>query len=378
MKTFILGIALSVALIGCTEKQESTGKAAAGKQVAGDIGAGKLIAERNCKTCHGLDGKGVAPAIPHLAAQRERYLFVSLTEYKEGKRTHAALRDLAKNMSDADMRNIAAYYAGQPPAVNAAATDVKHSSPYEQGQKLSAACAKCHGEDGNSKAPGMPTLAGQQPHYLVAAIQEYHQGDRATASMRSMLRNASNLELENLALYFGSQTPVQRAAATRGNPAAGEPASAMCGGCHGVHGVSTDAATPNLAGQDFEYLVKSTKAYRTTRKNWGMQRYIAGLGDKDIDNISAFYAAQKPVAADKVPTSTQELADKCNRCHDQNDNPSMAAPKMRGQDKDYLVMALRAYRDDKRESSTMHRMSSPYSNAIIESLASWYASQPWK
>ena len=378
MKTFILGIALSVALIGCTEKQESTGKAAAGKQVAGDIGAGKLIAERNCKTCHGLDGKGVAPAIPHLAAQRERYLFVSLTEYKEGKRTHAALRDLAKNMSDADMRNIAAYYASQPPVVNAAATDVKHSSPYEQGQKLSAACAKCHGEDGNSKAPGMPTLAGQQPHYLVAAIQEYHQGDRATASMRSMLRNASNLELENLALYFGSQTPVQRAAATRGNPAAGEPASAMCGGCHGVHGVSTDAATPNLAGQDFEYLVKSTKAYRTTRKNWGMQRYIAGLGDKDIDNISAFYAAQKPVAADKVPTSTQELADKCNRCHDQNDNPSMAAPKMRGQDKDYLVMALRAYRDDKRESSTMHRMSSPYSNAIIESLASWYASQPWK
>ena len=45
----------------------------------------------------------------------------------------------------------------------------------------------------------------------------------------------------------------------------------------------------------------------------------------------------------------------------------MAAPKMKGQDKDYLVMALRAYRDDKRESSTMHRMLSPYSNAIIES-----------
>jgi len=54
----------------------------------------------------------------------------------------------------------------------------------------------------------------------------------------------------------------------------------------------------------------------------------------------------------------------------------MVAPKMRGQDKDYLVMALRAYRDDKRESSAMHRMSSPYSNAIIESLATWYASQP--
>ena len=39
-------------------------------------------------------------------------------------------------------------------------------------------------------------------------------------------------------------------------------------------------------------------------------------------------------------------------------------------------MALRAYRDDKRESTTMHKMSLPYSNAIIESLASWYAGQP--
>ena len=48
---------------------------------------------------------------------------------------------------------------------------------------------------------------------------------------------------------------------------------------------------------------------------------------------------------------------------------------MKGQDKDYLVMALRSYRDGKRESTTMHNMSFPYSNAIIESLASLYASQ---
>src|SRR3990172_12585351 len=132
MKNLLLGIALAVAWMGGAEKKDQ-----AAKGPPADIAAGKAVAERSCKTCHGLDGKGVAPAIPHLAAQRERYLFVSLTEYKEGKRTHAALRDLAKNMSDADMRNIAAYYAGQPPAVNAAATDVKHSSPYEPGQKLS-------------------------------------------------------------------------------------------------------------------------------------------------------------------------------------------------------------------------------------------------
>jgi cytochrome c553 len=373
MKTLILGLVLLISLSGCTDKPAATTKA-----VTADVGAGKLIAERDCKACHGLDGKGVAPAIPNLAAQREGYLVASLKEYKEGKRGHSALQNMTAQMSEADMRNIAAYYASQAPVVIAVAADVKHSSPYEQGKKLAEKCASCHAEDGNSKTPGTPTLAGQQPHYLVAAIEEYHQGERAAPAMKSMLRDASKLELESLGLYFAAQSPVQRGAPTRGDAAAGEPATAMCGGCHGAHGVSADGATPSLAGQDFSYLVKSIKSYRTTRKNWGMQRYVAGLGEQDIDNVAAYYATQTPKAADKIPGSTQELAEKCNRCHDQSDNPAIVAPKMRGQDRDYLVMALRAYRDGKRDSETMHKMSFPYSNAIIESLASWYASQPAK
>jgi cytochrome c553 len=372
-KTFLTIAVLSMALMGCGEKA-----APGAKTAAADLGAGKAIAERDCKACHGLDGKGVAPAIPNLAAQRARYLYNSLKEYKDGKRSHAALKNLATNMSEADLNNVAAYFASLPPTASSAAADIKHSSPYEKGKALAAPCARCHGEDGNSTIPGTPSLAGQQPHYLVAAIQEYHQGDRAKGVMTSSLRDSGKLELESMALYFATQTPVKRAAAARGDAAVGEPASAMCGGCHGAHGVSVDAATPSLAGQDAEYLVKATKAYRTTRKNWGMQRYVAGLGDKDIDNIAAYYASQSPKPADQVPTSTQELAAKCDRCHDQDATETMAAPKMKGQDKDYLVMALRAYRDDKRESSTMHRMSFPYSNAIIESLASWYASQPAK
>jgi cytochrome c553 len=374
MKNVLAGIVLTVlTLAACTQKGEP-----APKPVATDIAAGKAIAERECKACHGANGGGVAPAIPHLAAQRESYLLASLNEYKDGKRSHAALKDLTKQLSEADLRNVAAYFASLPPVANPTAQDIKHSSPYEKGKAQAAACAGCHGEDGNAKTPGTPSLAGQQPHYLVAAIQEYHQGDRKTGSMRSQLRDADRIELENLALYFAAQTPAQRAPASRGDPVAGEPLTAMCGGCHGARGVSSDAATPSLAGQDAQYLVNATKAYRKTRQNWGMQRYVSGLSDKDIDNIAAYYVAQKPRAADQVPSSTQELAVKCDRCHDAEGNASAPAPKMRGQDKDYLIMAMRAYRDDKRESSTMHRMSGAYSNAIIESLASWYASQPPK
>ncbi len=373
MKKSIFGLTvLSLALLGCGEKKEAAVEVP--KAPTADVAAGKALADKTCKACHGANGGSVAPAIPHLAGQRERYLVASLNEYKSGKRTHAALRDIATQMSEADMRNVAGYFASLPPVPNSNLADVKHTSPYEKGKALAVECAKCHGEDGNAKTPGTPTLAGQQPHYLVAAILEYHRDDRKVASMKSIMRDSDRLDLESLALYYSAQTPVQRTTPTRGDAAAGEPLSAMCGGCHGANGVSVDSATPSLAGQDAQYLVSATKSYRTTRQNWGMQRYVSNLSDKDIDNIVAYYAAQQPKVGNQIASSTQELAAKCDRCHDQ-DNATAPAPKMKGQDKDYLVMALRSYRDGKRESTTMHNMSFPYSNAVIEGLASWYASQ---
>jgi len=390
MKKLLLGVILSTLLAACTDQRETEPKAKvtpaektapsatapAEKSPAGDPTAGKAIAERDCKACHGMDGRGVAPGIPNLAAQRERYLFVALSEYMQVRRTHAALKELAGRLSPAELRNVVAYYASQPPLPVADRKDVQQASLLEKGKTMAAPCAKCHGEDGNSTTPGIPTLAGQQPHYLVTAIDEYHRGDRRTAAMKSILRDANNLELESLALYYASRTPAQRPTPPQGDPKVGEPLSAMCGGCHGPNGVSSDAATPTLAGQDPQYLSKSIKAYRTTRQHWGMQRYAAGLSDKDIENISAFYAVQKSQPADTVPTSARELASKCDRCHDAEDNPKMVVPILRGQDKDYLVMALRAYRDDKRENSTMHKMSIIYSNAVIDDMASYYAGQP--
>jgi cytochrome c553 len=379
MKNLTLGILLSAVLLGCTDKeQEAPAKVAAEKQ-AGDLAAGKAFVERECKGCHGLDGGGAAPGIPHLAGQRERYLLAALKAYKEGKRTHAALREIAEHMTEADAHNLAAYYASLPPVPAASVADSALASPYEHGKQLAAACAKCHGEDGNSTTPGIPGLAGQQPNYLVTAIQEYLKKERKEAPMHALLPQLTNLDMESLALYFASQEPAQRTATPFGDAAAGEPLSAVCGGCHGAHGVSTDSATPILAAQDPNYLVDAIKAYRTTRKRENMRLYVTGLSDKDIENIAAFYALQKSKAAEKGQTLVKDLTEKCERCHAaEADIPGMVVPKIRGQDRDYLVMALRAYRDDRRESSMMHKMSLPYSDSIIESLASAYARQPAK
>jgi cytochrome c553 len=370
MKHLLLALFLSVALIGCSDSGTPE------KQTQADIAAGKAVADKECKGCHGLDGKGTAAGIPNLAGQRGRYLMASLKEYKDRVRVHAALRTIAATMSENETRAVAAYYASLPP-IPASKADV--FSPYERGKVVSADCASCHGADGNSKTPGTPNLAGQQPRYFVTATQEYLQGLRASAPMDPMLRKLSRLDLESVALYYASQTPAPRSAPAVGDAAAGEPRTAVCGGCHGSHGVSTDSATPSLASEDPAYLKQSILAYRTTRKHDLMQRLVGSLSEQDIDNIVAFYATQKSKPAENGQTLLKEITDKCDRCHaGERDNPALAIPIIGGQDKDYLVLALRAYRDDKRGNSMMHNMSMPYSDSIIESIASYYASRPAK
>jgi cytochrome c553 len=378
MKRFLVSLACAAALAGCSERERPAKPAAAvPSAVAGDLKAGKTFAETECKGCHGLDGGSVAPGVPHLAAQQERYLLGALKAYKEGKRTHAALKVIAARMSEADVRNVSAYYASLPASGLAPAKDVSHISPYERGRSSAAACAKCHGEDGNNTAPGIPSLAGQQPRYLIAALQEYVRGERKSSPMHAAMRALSPVDQEAVAIFFASHAPAERAAPVAGDAAAGAALSAVCSGCHGLHGVSADSMTPNLAGQDFKYLVEAIKAYRTTRKRDKMRLYITGLGDKDIQNIAAYYVTQKSGPAERGQTMVRDLTEKCDRCHAASaGNPAMVVPKIAGQDRDYLVMALRAYRDDRRESTTMHKMSLPYGDAVIESIASYYASQP--
>ena len=370
MKHILLAMFLSVTLIGCSN--DSTPE----KQSAADISAGKIVAERECKGCHGLDGKGAAPGIPNLAGQRGRYTMAALKEYKDGVRVHAALRAIAANMSDDDTRTVAAFYASLAPVPPA---KVAAFSPFENGKAVAEACTSCHGANGNSQSAGTPSLAGQQPVYFVAATQEYMTNARDSAPMIPMLRKLSKLDIESAALYFASQTPAQRSAPATGDAVAGEPLTAVCGGCHGSHGVSTDSATPSLAGQDPQYLAHSIKAYRTTRKHALMSRLVASLSDQVVANIAAFYSVQKSKPAENGEALLKATTDKCNRCHSGGlDNPALAIPIINAQDKDYLVLALRAYRDDRRGNSMMHNMSLPYSDSIIEGIASYYASQPVK
>jgi len=365
--TVLLVCGLAAALAGCSDEK----KAAADKASTVDLAAGKAVAERSCQPCHLIDGRGTAPGIPNLAGEPQQYLVTSLIEYRSGRRLHGALRNIAANLSDADTQNVTAYFASLK---RPAAKDVAVFSPFDHGKTVAPACVACHGETGISSTAGTPNLAGQQPQYFVTALQEYLNGTRETSPMHVQIRKLDKVDMDSVALYFGSQTPTTRPAPRTGDPAKAEKLIVLCAGCHGLHGVSGDSGTPSLASQDPIYLVNAIKAYRSKRRNEPMQRAVAALSDDDVENIAAYYTTQPGEPAENGASFVKETTEKCNRCH--ANRGAGIFPLLNGQDKDYLIMALRAYRDGRRQSTVMHNMSIPYGDAVIESLASFYASQP--
>ncbi len=77
---------------------------------AGNPAAGK-VKTRACVTCHGVDGMGRLPSAPNLAGQNEWYLAKQLRDYRAGKRIHQFMTIVAKDLSDADIDDLAAWYA---------------------------------------------------------------------------------------------------------------------------------------------------------------------------------------------------------------------------------------------------------------------------
>ncbi|MGA7950755.1 MAG: c-type cytochrome [Thiobacillaceae bacterium] len=343
-----------------------------------DLVAGRALVAKQCSGCHGLDGYSTAPDIPYLAAQRADYLASAMHEYKSGTRVHAALHELISTLSDQDIINIAGYFASLPELpVKRVKASVEDRDPITVGKEAAAACAGCHGADGNAVIPGTPSLAGQQPGYLKAAIKGYQSGTRKDVTMKSMVANLKPSTLEAIASYYTVQTPKRSTTSTTGNAKAGEPLSGSCGACHGANGNSSSANTPSLAGQDPAYLTKAIKEYRDgKRKNDVMRGVASGVSDANAQNIAAFYVAQGPKGSGvSVPLTPRAWAERCDRCHGEGvHNPTLIVPRISGQRAEYLVKALTAYRDGKRKRSEMHSMTESLSDADIQGIAAYYAS----
>jgi cytochrome c553 len=344
-----------------------------------DIAEGKRIVESSCAGCHGANGVSEAPGVPHLAGQRPAYLYLELKAYQAGARGESAMNDVVRPLSDDALFKAAAYFASlEPPQISAANNVSAAPDLVQLGKTAAAGCAGCHCEGGISKTPGMPSLVGLDPKYLVAAMKAYKNGQRKNDTMKAMLASVTDASMNNIALYYGLQKPARAQTAAAGDKAAGETASASCAGCHGADGVSATPATPSLAGQDATYLASALQGYKqATRSDETMKGLAASLDDSGIKNVAAFYAALEPKPPNvRKPLSAEEWAQRCDRCHGVNGNSvDPRLPALAGQRLDYLEKVLQAYRTGARKSPQMAAMSDVLTDQDISNVAAYYTRQ---
>ena len=104
-------------------------------QSTGDSSSGRKLAERNCVYCHGPDGNGNKSNrdvqrgnVPHISGQPQFYFIKSMDAYKQGTRLDDDMNLVAEQLSDEDIRNLAAWYATQPPSATPTYEDDVYSN----------------------------------------------------------------------------------------------------------------------------------------------------------------------------------------------------------------------------------------------------------
>ena len=148
-----------------------------------DLAAGEARFTAVCAACHGADGNSGSPANPKLAAQHPEYLVKQLQEYKSGKRANAIMQGMAAGLSDADMKNIAAWLASQK-AKPGFAKDKELVALGERiwrggiADRQVAACAGCHSPNGAGIPSQYPRLSGQHADYTAAQLVAFRDGVR--------------------------------------------------------------------------------------------------------------------------------------------------------------------------------------------------------
>ncbi len=100
----------------------------------------------------------------------------------------------------------------------------------------------------------------------------------------------TTLRFTALAAAFAFAAPAMAADLAAGKQKMEE----VCQACHGMDGLFAQCPDyPKLAGQHPDYLAKALRDYKSgARKNAVMSAMAAGLTSKDIDNVTAYFAAQ--------------------------------------------------------------------------------------
>jgi cytochrome c553 len=165
-----------------------------------------------CNNCHGANGVSADAAIPNLAGQSVAAIYKQLVDFKDGKRNAAVMGVFVNSLSQAELLDLAAYYAslrnpisGAMKTPDADYPGARHLIEYGNPIRSIASCTACHGPLGLT--PGAPGLQGQQRAYLELQMQEFKGGARHNdigEQMRSVARQLTQDEIAMLAAYYAS------------------------------------------------------------------------------------------------------------------------------------------------------------------------------
>lgn len=197
-------------------------------------------------------------------------------------------------------------------------------------------------------------------------------------------------------VIFASATSLVYAQDAAGDAKSGETKIAMCIGCHGIKGYQASFPevykVPKISGQSAAYIVSALTAYQKgERKHPTMRSVAASLTAKDMADIAAYYEVHGKDASEVLPEKATEptaaaaaLVAKgaCNSCHGANLSKPMVPgyPKIAGQHKDYLYVALKSYKEDGqstwgRANGVMGGIAKQFSLAELKELAAYVSSQ---
>jgi len=178
-----------------------------------------------------------------------------------------------------------------------------NASDAEAGKVKSAACAACHGADGNSVNPMWPSLAGQHASYLTKQLMDFKEGRRENATMAGMVAGLSEDDMKDLAAYYASQAPKAVAfdaelIAAGENIYRGGIAETQMAACMGCHSPSAKgngpAGWPSLSSQHADYIVSQLQNFkngsRANDPNGMMRNLVVRMSDEEMKAVAAYVA----------------------------------------------------------------------------------------
>lgn len=130
-----------------------------------------------CLACHGKAGRSALPLTPSLGGQPSFFVITQLFLFREARRDNAPMVELAKAMSDGDLRAYSEAVSQLPPP--SPPSEGRDAERYARGEKLASQhkCNICHSADFSGQQQ-VPRLANQREDYLLKALREFKAGER--------------------------------------------------------------------------------------------------------------------------------------------------------------------------------------------------------